>query len=191
MNHGRRSHQSKSIFFGWFGIPKVRIAIVLALMVIMPSAAFANPCLSAFDEGATRFNREISFDEIRHSAIRTDAGGKKVAIIEYEILETGALFLHRARVEEENRGQGLYRQVVRDILGRHPHVDAIEGELGAENFAIYKKRRSEFGEPPEVAITHVPAYKIRVALGFSEIDWRISREYRHYFHLRMIRSSGK
>jgi GNAT superfamily N-acetyltransferase len=170
---------------------RVLFLLVFAWVFALAWPAFGNTCLGAFGEGETRFLRQISSDGIRHSAIRMDAEGKKLAVVEYEILDNGSLFLHRVRVEEGSRGQGFYRRLVREIVDRHPYVDAIEGELGADNFAIYQRRRNELGESPEVAITHVPAYKIRVALGFGEIDWRASKEYRHFFLLRMVRPSGR
>jgi GNAT superfamily N-acetyltransferase len=154
----------------------------------LPHLGFASAdCVSAFQGGEVRFIRQFVGDGINQSAVRFDSIGRKLGEVEYEITDSGSIYIERAFVEKGSRGKGVYRQLVEEIIKRHPHVDAIEGDLGADNFAIYKKRRLDLGESAEEAIRHIPAYKIRVSLGFSKVDWVSSREYGEFFHLRMTR----
>lgn len=110
------------------------------------------------------------------------ADGSKLAHTEYTI-QDGQLYIERIDVEDVAQGKGVSKGVFAQILKDNPDITSIKaGTLQDTNMEVYAKRYGEAkasGATTEdamrEAIMATPAYKTRASLGYTELEFDVTR----------------
>lgn len=124
---------------------------------------------------------EKVFNEVRKKnpdvEFTTDDSSIKIINKEGEIIgslygflqEDGSLLIMGVDVKESERRKGLAKMMFAKFLMKHPEVNVITGALGSEaEIDFWKDVKA--GKSFEDAIRNTPAYKLRSAFGFTELQ---------------------
>lgn len=100
-----------------------------------------------------------------------NAAGQEVGKVSYIVdTKAGTLEVTGLDVVPEMQGQGVSGQLFAKVLEENPGITAIKAStLQDTNMAVYVRVYNETGDM-EAAIRATPAYKIRAAAGFTELE---------------------
>ena len=147
-----------------------------------PEESFIEIWEHCFKEVEAKFNASVRFGKSGDDnpiILMTNGEGRLMGSVEFQFLNKDSLYISYTEIEDlpiDFRRQGVHTALIARILTEYPHIKVLIGDLADDNKSLYEKALEQ-GLSVEEAIKSTPAYKTRVKLGFSQVDFKKFEEH--------------